>query len=89
MSGTFAEACALIIGYDIATGGWLLDGFQRWLGDRHDGRSELAFWIHVLRESFPDEPSLTAQELTGEQNQLAVDRLFADLDDFLDGLAED
>ena len=86
VSGTFAEACALVIGYDRASGGWLLDGFQQWLGHRHQGRSELAFWIHVMHESFPDEPSLTTQELTAEQNHLAIDRLFADLDDFLGDL---
>lgn len=88
VSGTFVEACALVIGYDCASGRWLLDGFQQWLGDRHDGRSELAFWIHILREEFPDEPSLKAQELTLEQNQLAIDRLFSNLDDFLGGLVE-
>lgn len=83
VSGTFSEACALIIGYDCASGGWLLEGFQKWLGDRHDNRSELAFWVHVLREVFPDEIDLTAYELDEDQNRLAVDRLFADVDDFL------
>lgn len=83
MNGTFPEACALVIGYDCAMGGALLDEFQQWVGARHDGRSEVAFWIHVLNEAFPSKPAIRVSELTEEQNRTAIDKLFELLDEYL------
>jgi len=83
MHGTFPEACALVIGFDRGAGGDLFGEFQRWLGPRHGGRSELVFWHHVLDEAFPGEGVTPATELTEEQHRIAVDKLFELLDLFL------
>lgn len=84
-SGSFGEACALVVGYDWALGQWLLDEFQQWIGARHGGRSEVAFWGLVLREAFPDEATLTVADLTESQQAAAVDKLFELLDEWLAG----
>ena len=48
MEGTYGEACALIVGYDVATSGGFLDGFGEWLAVIADRESHLTWWLHAL-----------------------------------------
>lgn len=83
-TGTFSEACALLSGYTIASDDELFSGFQQWLGQRHGGRSELAFWYHTLSEAFPGrEPAI--ESLADDEHAIAVDVLFALLEACLEG----
>jgi hypothetical protein len=86
IDGTFVEACALVVGFNSATDGQVLTEFQSWLGDRHDGRSELAFWVLVMREAFPTGDDRRPSGLTPGENRIAVDKLFELLDECLDSL---
>lgn len=82
--GTFPEACALLMGYDGASSSPILDGFQGWLGARHQGRSQLAFWYHVLDEALLGGADLT--ELTTDEDHRASEVLFLLLEAYLTGV---
>ena len=81
--GTYPEACAYVMGFGHGVGGSLLEGFQQWLGPRHEGRTELAFWVLVLREAFPSQVIADARHLTDDQHRVANDKLFELLDAYL------
>lgn len=69
--GTFAETCAFFIGVDRAATHPFLDGFQVWMGARHSGRPQLAFWMQVLSEI----GVAGDQELSPTEDQQAVETL--------------
>lgn len=86
--GTYQEACALVMGYDEGLGrGTIVGGFQRWISSRTGGQRKVVFWVHVLREAFPELPSPDPSTFSREQHARAVDYLFALLLEYLDDKA--
>jgi hypothetical protein len=81
-NATFPEACALVVGYDSASDDPFLDDFQQWLGARHGGRSELAFWNLILSEAIPDVNELSPDNLSRQQDECATKKLFTLLGEF-------
>jgi hypothetical protein len=83
-SGTFGEVSAFFMGFcgwDGPTSGFT-SAFQAWVGRKRDGRSELAFFSHVIRELFPELPGNFPSELSPDQDAAAVDLLLSWLDEF-------
>lgn len=87
MRSTFPEACALLVGFDLAGNADFLRGFQQWISARHPERPELAFMGQVLREVFPlGESYRSPFEFSTEEHGLAVGRLADDLEEYLNEL---
>jgi hypothetical protein len=61
----------------------LTGAFQAWVGRKRDGRSELAFYSHVIRELYPELPGNAPSELSPDQDAAAVDLLFSWIDECL------
>ena len=82
---SFAEACALLIGFDAALGAGTVDRFQRWMGRRHPGRAENMFPGLVVHEVFPTDDLWTrTRALSKEETDVAVAKLFELFEIFLD-----
>jgi hypothetical protein len=82
--GTLPEAFSLVMGFLNAHDKSKLREFQDWIGKRR-GRPELAFVVHAMNEAFPDRTDRSGLSLSKEQNEKAVDVLFALLEAFLSG----
>jgi hypothetical protein len=82
LGSTFAEACALIQGFDAASNEGLLDGFRDWLLEREGARPELAWPGLVVAVALPGE-RVVYTAFTPEQDRVATAALFALLDEFL------
>ncbi len=85
LDGTFAEACAFVVGFDSALHGGdarsgFLTGFTEWLVTRTGDRPELAFPSLVLNTVAP---GANRRTLTREQDRMATDALFALLHEYL------
>ena len=83
LGSSFAEACALLVGYDAGAEGDLLERFRTWLIRRDRDRPELAFPTLVLRQALPGDSPRDAMSLTAAQNLAAVDAPFSLFDEFL------
>lgn len=84
--GTYAEACALVIGLDEGVPNPFLRGFRAWLVDRNGERPELAFPDLVLREAGVTDKG-SRSELTESENDACIQVLFDLLDSYLSGAA--
>jgi hypothetical protein len=78
--GSFAEALAFVTGYDAARASSYLAGFQRWLVGRTSAPSEASIHDLVLAESGVP----VGQDLSPADDELAGNRLFELLDEFLE-----
>jgi hypothetical protein len=82
---SFAEACALLIGFDQALGAGTIDRFQQWMGRRHPGHAEHGFPALVVREVFPaDDFWARTRALSKEETDVTVTKLFGLFELFLD-----
>jgi hypothetical protein len=83
--GTYPEACALVMGYDEGLGrGTITEGFQPWLVSRTGGERKVAFWVHVLRDTFPEKPDPDPRQLSPDEHDRAAHALFTMLVAYLD-----
>ncbi|MEV7682940.1 hypothetical protein AB0O64_30975 [Streptomyces sp. NPDC088341] len=84
LDGTYYPTVTFLMGLDMGRSGRLLDGFTEWLLRRKGEESSLGWQALTLEEAFPDAGIRHWGALTKDQQQLAVDRLFSLLLDFLD-----
>lgn len=82
LTGTFAEACAFVQGFDAASQDGLLDRFARWLSERVDQPPQIAWPGVVMASAVPGQP-VNFGALPLELDRAAVDELFRLLDEFL------
>ena len=80
--GTFAEACALVIGLDDGVPEPFLRGFKPWLVARGSDQPALAFPDLVLREAGVKDKG-GRSELTASENDACIQALFNLLDSYL------
>jgi len=80
LHGTFAEALALLTGYDAARASAYLAGFQRWLATRAGVAAATPIAELVLRAA--DVP--TSGDLSPDEDARASAALFALLDEYLE-----
>jgi hypothetical protein len=74
---TYAEAAALVLGYDLACEGGVLVGFREWLVVRLDGGSNLSWPALVLQAAFPSARDPQRAVLANlEAQRHAIDTLF-------------
>ena len=82
---SFAEAGALLIGFDQALGSGTIDRFQVWMGGRHPGYGEHFLPALVVREVFPsDDIWARTRTLSKDETKLAAAKLFDLFEIFLD-----
>jgi hypothetical protein len=86
-AGSFGEVSAFFIGYCCKEPELRrLARFQEWVGSKRDGRSELAFYSHVIRELYPELPGNLPSELSPMQHAGAIDLLISWIDEFFGSL---
>ncbi|MEU7662565.1 hypothetical protein [Streptomyces lincolnensis] len=84
LNGFYYPTVTFLDGYDLGRSGALLQGFTEWLIARKGKETSLGWRALVLEEVFPDSGIRHWSSLTEDQQQPAVDHLFALLLDFLD-----
>ncbi|MFC8717758.1 hypothetical protein [Kitasatospora sp. NPDC057198] len=85
-SAGFGALVGFLNGYDHASEGALLDGFQQWLATRLGSGRNLVYWFLAEKLIFPD--GRPAQPWSPETEQRAVAGLIGLLDEFFDRLAD-
>ncbi|GAA3844645.1 hypothetical protein GCM10022403_090680 [Streptomyces coacervatus] len=83
LDGTYYPTAMLVLGIDLGTSGRLLDGFREWLLARKGEESSFMWMLLVLEDAFPGTGIHHWKSLTENQQQPAVDHLFALLIEFL------
>jgi hypothetical protein len=83
LDGSFYPTAMFLTGLDCGTSGRLLDGFREWLLRRQSKESSFIWPLLVLEDAFPASDVHHWSSLTNEQQQPAVDHLFALLVAFL------
>jgi hypothetical protein len=84
MYGSYLELCNFLVGYDEGSGDRVLKKFHEWLVARGKGRPELYWPFLVLCEIYPDGALPRIRELTEEQDEILIDKLFCLLDEFFE-----
>lgn len=81
---TYLATCSFIAGYRWGSGDESLDSFRSWLVSRGRARPELGWPWLVLSEIYPTDRLPDIANLNDEQNQQAVEVLFALLEEFFE-----
>jgi hypothetical protein len=82
---TYAEAAALVLGYDLACEGGVLVGFREWLVVRLDGGSNLSWPALVMQAAFPSAGDPQRAVIANPKAQRhAIDTLFGLLAEYDD-----
>lgn len=84
---SFEAVTGVLAGYDIASGGALLKGFQEWLAARSGTGENLVWWALVAELAFPD--GRPAEPWSHGDDQHAVAELIRLFDEFCEHLAGD
>jgi hypothetical protein len=85
LDGSYAQYCVFIYGVDTGNDGRLLTGFREWLIVRLGTGNNLVWRSLVLHLAFPGADAAGRDVTTDtDRNAVAVDTLFALLDEFLD-----
>jgi hypothetical protein len=84
LDGSYAQFCVFIDGVDYGNDRGLLTGFREWLVLRAGKGDNLIWRALVLHLALPGEAQPSREPSDGpEANEIAVDTLFALLDEFL------
>ena len=77
----YDTVASMIIGYNLAMRGCLLDGFQEWITIKFGDKCQLVWDRIILLLTFPDNPGAHCSPIPDDR--LAIDKLFDLLEEFL------
>ncbi|MEA5363527.1 hypothetical protein VA596_28625 [Amycolatopsis sp., V23-08] len=84
LDGSYHDYCVFLLGVDAGNDGGLLTGFTESLVPRVGTGANLTWTSLVLHLAFPGRTTGWRDEAAGDGRQVAVDQLFALLDEFLE-----